>query len=105
MLHGLTGKLNCAHRLFYDVLRHFVSADMQDWVEHLKIAQFAISDSWQESVQETPMYLDRGRHPKSPLAVNLPTLPIDNPSADFAAQTRTLTARAQHCIAKAETLL
>ena len=58
------GQTERTDRLFQDVLRHFVSADMLDWDKHLKIAQFAISNSWQESVQETPKYLNRGKTSK-----------------------------------------
>ena len=112
---GYTWKLTTAHapwsdgqtertnRLFQDVLRHFVSADMRDWDKHLKIAQFAINNSWQESVQETPMYLNRGRHPRAPVTVKMPTLPTANPaSADFAAHKRNITARAKRCMMSAQ---
>ena len=70
MLPGLMVKLN---RLFLNVLRHLVFADMQDWDQHPKIAQLAVNNLWQESVQETT---NRGRHPRSPLTVKLPTLPL-----------------------------
>ena len=97
------GQTACPTRLF-----HFFSADMRDWDKHLKIAQFAMSNSWQESVQDTPMYRKHGRHPRFPLAVKLPTLPTVSPaSADFAAHMRNLMARAVRCMitAKAEALL
>ena len=76
MLKGYNWKLTTAHapwsdgqteranRLIEDVLRHFVSADMLDWDKHLSSVQFAINNAWQETVQETPMSLNHGRHPK-----------------------------------------
>ena len=69
---------------------------MQDWDKHLSSVQFSINNAWQETVQETPMFLNRGRHPKSPLTVQLPDKPALNPFADdFAAQMRALIARAK----------
>ena len=69
---------------------------MLDWDKHLSSVQFAINDAWQETVQETPMFLNHGRHPKSPLTVLLPDKSALNPFADdFAAQMRALIARAK----------
>ena len=56
------GQTETTNRIFEDVLRHCIAADMRDWDKHLKSAQFAMNKSWQESVQETPMFLNRGRH-------------------------------------------
>ncbi len=97
------GQTERPNRMFLDVLRHFVSADMQDWDSHLKTAQFAINNSWHESVKETPLFLNRGRHPKSPLTVKLPTLPSPNPaSTEFAARMRALTATTKRCMLAAQ---
>lgn len=97
------GQTERTNRLLEDVLRHFVSADMQDWDCHLKTVQFAINNAWQESVQETPMFLNRGRHPKTPLTVKLPSKPVANPAAGaFAAAMRTHIARAKRCMMAAQ---
>ena len=70
---------------------------MLDWDKHLSSVQFAINNAWQETVQETPMFLNHGRHPESPLTVLLPDKSALNPFADdCAAQMRALTARAKH---------
>ena len=90
------GQTERANRLIEDVLRHFISADMLDWAKHLSSVQFAMNNAWQETVQETPMFLNRGRHPKSPLTVLLPDKSALNPFADcFAAQMHALLARAK----------
>ena len=49
-----------------DMLRHFVSPTMTNWDELLVHAQFEINNAWQESVQNTPFYLNHGRHPRTP---------------------------------------
>ena len=97
------GQTERANRLIEDVLRHYVSADMLDWDKHLSSAQFAINNAWQETVQETPMFLNHGRHPKSPLTVLLPDKSALNPFAnDFAAQMRALIARAKRSMFAAQ---
>jgi len=47
-------------------LRAFVDPAMSNWDELLPIAQLAINNSYQESVQNTPFYLEHGRHPYIP---------------------------------------
>ena len=97
------GQTERTNRFLEDVLRHFVSADMRDWDTHLSHVQFAMNDAWQESVQETPFFLNRGRHPKSPLTVNLPDRPVINPAAgEFADHIRSLIARTRRCMLAAQ---
>ena len=80
MLLGLVVTLEKTNRIFERVLRHFAAADMRDWEKHLRTAQFANNNSWQQSVQDTPMFLRCGRHPKSPLLVQLPSATATNPA-------------------------
>ena len=94
------GQTECANRLIEDVLRHFVSADMLVWDKHLSLVQFAINNAWQETVQETPMFLNHGRHPKSPL--QLTVLPPDSFADDFASKMRALIARAKRSMFAAQ---
>jgi hypothetical protein len=51
------------------MLRHYVAADQRDWDEHLDAAEFAINNSYQESVKETPFMLNYGFHPNTPLSL------------------------------------
>ena len=90
------GQIERANRLIEDVLRHFVSADMLDWDKHLSPVQFAINNAW----QETPMFLNHGRHPKSPL--QLTVLPPDSFADDFASKMRALIARAKRSMFAAQ---
>jgi hypothetical protein len=60
------GQTERVNRILEDVLRHFVGPQQDDWVKYLKTAQFAINNSWQESVRHTPFFLNHGRHPNMP---------------------------------------
>ena len=57
------GQTERANRVLEDMLRHYVSPTHCDWDEHLDMAEFAINNAWQESVQETPFMLNSGQHP------------------------------------------
>ncbi len=102
---GQTERMN---RTVEDMLRHFVSPTMTNWDELLVHAQFAINNAWQESVQNTPFYLNHGRHPRTPLSASLErgrTLPSKsrNPaSAAFAQHMQTTIARAKTCMLNAQ---
>jgi hypothetical protein len=48
-------------------LRHFVSVTLDDWDLLLSRAEFAHNNAFHESVQETPFYLNHGRHPRTPM--------------------------------------
>ena len=56
---GQTERVNCT---LEDMLRQCVNSCHTDWDEHLDMAEFAINDAWQESVQETPFMLNYGQH-------------------------------------------
>ena len=53
------------------MLRHYVSPLQDDWDEHLPCAEFAINNSYQESIQTTPFRLNTGREPRMPLSWSL----------------------------------
>lgn len=68
---GQTERMN---RTVEDMLRHFVSPTMTDWDELLVHVQFAINNAWQESVQNTPCYLNLGCHPRTQHICSKPLL-------------------------------
>ena len=72
---GQTERMN---RVLEDMLRHFVNPRQDDWDTLLPVLEFAIYNSLQESIQDTPFYLNYGRHPRVPSDVRLPE---SNPSA------------------------
>ena len=48
--------------------------DQNYWDEHLACADFAINNSWQTSVRNTPFLLNYGMHPLTPVSASLPRL-------------------------------
>jgi len=65
---GQTERMN---RVLEDMLRHYVSPLQDDWDDHLATAEFAINNSYQESVKNTPFRLNNGRDPRTPLSWGL----------------------------------
>jgi len=102
---GQTERMN---RTVEDMLRHFVTPTITNWDELLVNAQFAINNAWQESVQNTPFFLNHGRHPRTPLDTVLqeggpaPSA-IRNPASTAYAQHLVETiARAKRCMLNAQ---
>jgi hypothetical protein len=60
---GLTERYN---RVLEDLLRAYIGPNLDDWDTLLPQAQFAINNSYNESTQSTPFYLNYGRHPYVP---------------------------------------
>ena len=64
------------------MLRAYVSLEHDDWDAKLACAEFAINNSWQATVKNTPFFLNYGQHPLTPATKQLPsTVPK---AADFA---------------------
>eukprot|EP00877_Chromochloris_zofingiensis_P011940 jgi/Chrzof1/69/Cz01g02140.t1 len=65
------GQTERTNRVLEEVLRHYVSPRQEDWEEYLPIAEFAINNAWQESVQNTPFFLNYGQHPLTPASMRV----------------------------------
>ena len=65
---GQTERMN---RVLEDMLRHYVSPYHDDWDKLLPAAEFAINNAWQESVQNTPFFLNYGQHPFTPTSMTV----------------------------------
>jgi hypothetical protein len=98
------GQTERTNRTLEDVLRHYVSWEGTDWSEHLDAAEYAINTAWQESIKETPFFLNYGRHPNSVvgLAARL-AQPERSPSAKaFVTAMQEALAVAKDCLRKAQ---
>ena len=62
---GQTERMN---RIVEEALRHYVNDRQDDWDFLLPAIEFQINNTWQESIQSTPFFLNYGYHP---------TLPVD----------------------------
>lgn len=69
------GQTERANRVLEDTLRHFVSPTQDDWDLLLPVVEFAVNNAKQASTGYSPFYLNYGRHPRTPLALDLPSRP------------------------------
>ena len=60
------GQTERVNRVLEDMLRHYVSPVQDDWDELLDCAEFAVNNAWQESIKNTPFFLNFGQHPRTP---------------------------------------
>ena len=58
------------NRYLQDMLRHYTSPRQDDWDVKLYAAEFAVNNSWNSSIQNTPFFLTYGQHPLTPLTLN-----------------------------------
>ena len=72
---GQTERLN---RVVEETLRHYVNARQDDWDNLLPCVEFAINNTFQESIQTTPFFLNYGYHPTLPVDLRI----SDNAVAD-----------------------
>ena len=65
------GQTERTNRTLEDMLRHYVNPYQNDWDEYLTVVEFAINNSWQTSIQNTPFHLNYGQHPHTPLSLQV----------------------------------
>ncbi|KAJ9507113.1 hypothetical protein QJQ45_004730 [Haematococcus lacustris] len=84
------------------MLRHYILPTQVDWPRHLAFAEFAINNSWQESIQSTPFLVNYGQSPITPMLHKLPR-PCLSPSAEsFAKKWEHEVKHAQECMRVAQ---
>jgi transposase InsO family protein len=64
------GQTERANRVIKEILASYVNAHQNDWDSWLPLVQFAMNNSWQESIRTTPFMLNFGEHPVLPSAVH-----------------------------------
>lgn len=94
------GQTERTNRTLEDVLRNYVRATQTDWDRWLPFAQFAVNNSWQESVQATPFFLNTGAHPATPVTATLPRAVPE--AAELAKRITKAVNRARECMAAAQ---
>ena len=60
------GQTERCNRILQDMLRHYINPMHNDWDEHLTTVEFAINNSYQESIKTTPFMLNYGTEPFDP---------------------------------------
>ncbi len=96
---GQTERMNAVLK---DVLRNYVASHERDWDQWLPLAQFAVNNSWQESVKNTPFFLNTGAHPATPTMPRFPTHPRVPEAAQYAKQIVAVVERARQSMAAAQ---
>ncbi|KAJ9533253.1 hypothetical protein QJQ45_018374 [Haematococcus lacustris] len=66
------GQTERANRIIEEMLRHYVDENHSDWADHLPWVEFAINNSWHETVRNSPFFLNYGQHPLTPAVMDLP---------------------------------
>jgi hypothetical protein len=71
------GQTERVNRVMEDMLRHFVSSEQDDWDRVLPCVEYAINNSYHESIKTTPFQITYGERPRSPLENLLITRNMD----------------------------
>jgi hypothetical protein len=61
------GQTERTNGVLEEMLPHFVNPLQINWDSLLPVAVFAINNAWQESIGNTPIFLNYGQHPQTPL--------------------------------------
>jgi hypothetical protein len=97
---GQTERMN---RVLEDMLRNYVSPTQLDWDDWLPMIQFAVNNSWQESIKSTPFFLNTGTHPSMPTLAAISKTQSDSPAAkQFAKNIQIAVDRARSCMQAAQ---
>ena len=75
---GQTERMN---RIIEDMLRQYVSPAQDDWDQHLDMAEFAVNNSFQESIRTTPFEMVYGKLAKTPITMDARQRGV-NPASD-----------------------
>ena len=94
---GQTERVNC---ILEDMLRHYVSATQDDWDDCLAMAEFAMNNAWQVSVQNTPFMLNYGKHPHMP--ASLPAVSTVPKALKFTQSQQFMLKKAKACLEAAQ---
>ncbi|KAJ9526429.1 hypothetical protein QJQ45_009904 [Haematococcus lacustris] len=98
----LDGQTERYNRVLEEMLRHYISPTQSDWPDYLALAEFAVNNSWQESIHSTPFLVNTGQ---SPVTVGLRDLPYGGRCPSAHAYTRwwqDAVANARKCMAAAQ---
>lgn len=66
------GQTERANRVIEEMLRAYISFQLDDWDEHLTAIEFAYNESVQASTKHSPFLLDSGQQPRSPVDLEMP---------------------------------
>lgn len=89
------------NRLLEETIRHYVSPTQIDWDRHLPLVEFAINNSYNESIRNTPFRLNHVFEPKTPADTDFKHLKSPT-AAEYAQEMADRLRRAKQCIKAAQ---
>lgn len=96
------GQTERANRTVEDMLRSFVSTKQTDWCRFLSLMEFAYNTSVQASTQQTPFFLNHGRHAETPLSRAVPSRAAVPAVSDFVEGIQEALQKAKACLNAAQ---
>jgi hypothetical protein len=97
------GQTERANRVIEDMLRAYVSFELDDWDEHLTAVEFAYNNAQQASTRHTPFMLDCGQHPHTPMDIADVNTAASVPAAEEVLQQMTQhMTKAKECLEQAQ---
>ena len=91
------------NKVLEDLIRHYISFQQDNWDDLLSAAEFAINNAYQESIGDTPFYLNFRRHPRLPTDCSLAKKPSKDPSAaDYIGNIQKAIVKAKRCLQAAQ---
>ena len=97
------GQTERVSRVLEDMLRHYVNPQQNNWDDLLAPAEFATNNAYHSSIQDTPFFLNFGRHPRLPKDFRSAKRPSKNPKADnFVLNIQRSIAKAKICMEQAQ---
>ena len=97
---GQTERMN---KVLEDMLRHYITPKQDNWDDMLPILEFAINNSYQDSIKDTPFYANYGKHPRVPDDIKREGKPSKNPQAyNFITNIEKAILKAKTCLKNAQ---
>ena len=84
------GQTERTNRVLEEVLRHFIDGEHKNWEDLLPFASFAMNNAKSSTTGYTPLYLNTGSHPHTPLSLGLPEGHLPNLDTVFQEMETTL---------------
>ena len=96
------GQTECTNRFVEDILRAYVSPAQDDWDVYLPLVEFAINNAYQESVQNSPFFLNYGYHPRTPADIAVSSLRGGPLNSTFGQDVSKALEHAKECLSQAQ---
>ena len=81
-----------------DIWRHHITPKIDTWDLMLPVLKFAINKSWQESIHGMSVYINYGRHPRTPDDVRADKPSKDPKAHDFVTNVEKSITEAKTCL-------